>query len=94
MDSKLVSNERKEYLHLQKKRKIIVLCTQILLIIALIAMWEILANKGIIDSFIASKPSRILKTFMNLSQNDLLKHLGVTCIETIIGFLLGSLLKL
>ena len=35
---------------------------------------EILANKGIIDSFITSQPSRMLKTFMNLSQNDLLKQ--------------------
>ena len=45
---------------------------------------------GVIDSFIMSKPSRIVKTFMNLSENGLLKHLGTTCYETIIGFLIGT----
>ena len=39
-----------------------------------------------------SSPSTILKTFLNLAQNDLLNHIRVTCIETIIGFLLGTLL--
>ena len=57
-----------------------------------IALWEILANIGVIDSFIASQPSRIVKTFLNLSGNDLLTHLGVTCFETIIGFELGAVL--
>ena len=36
------------------------------IVIAFIAVWEILARRGIIDSFIASQPSRIVKTFMNL----------------------------
>ena len=31
---------------------------------------KILANKGIIDSFITSQPSRMLKTFMNLSSKS------------------------
>ena len=65
---------------------------QIIIVIGFILLWEILANVGIIDSFIASQPSRIVKTFMNLSQNDLLTHLGVTCFETIVGFGLGALL--
>ena len=29
---------------------------------------------------------------MNLSQNGLLEHLGVTCFETIVGFLSGTIL--
>ena len=45
--------------------------------------------KEIIDSFITSQPSRILETFINLSDNQLLMHLWVTCEETIIGFSLG-----
>ena len=64
----------------------------ILILIAFIILWEVLANKGIIDSFITSQPSRMLKTFMNLSENDLLLHLGVTCYETIVGFLAGTAL--
>lgn len=87
-----ISLERKQYLKKIKRDKLAVIITQISILAFLIAAWEILANIGVIDSFIASQPSRILKTFMNLSQNGLLEHLGVTCMETIIGFLSGTLL--
>lgn len=85
-----ISPERKEYLRKTRKNRIQVLGTQILVLVLLVTIWEILANKGIIDSFIMSQPSRIVKTFMNLSENGLLNHLGTTCYETIIGFLLGT----
>lgn len=92
MDKKAISKDRRVYLRKEKINKIAVLSTQIIIVIGFIAIWEILANVGIIDSFIASQPSRILKTFMNLSQNDLLTHLGVTCFETLIGFASGAIL--
>lgn len=92
MDKKKISKDREKYLRKIKINKIAVLITQISIVIVFIALWEILANIGIIDSFIASQPSRIIKTFCNLSQNNLLEHLGVTCIETIIGFGLGAIL--
>lgn len=85
-----ISTDRKQYLRKVKLRKIEILFTQIFIVVAFIAIWEILARKGIIDSFITSQPSRIVKTFMNLSSNDLLKHLKITCTETLVGFLLGT----
>ena len=92
MNNLNISNERKKYLKKIKKKKILVLLTQILILVGFLALWEILANKGFIDSFITSQPSRILKTFFNLGQNDLLKHLVVTVYETVIGFILGTVL--
>ena len=92
MQKKSKSNERKIYLRKIAITKVSVLLTQIAIVIAFIVLWEVLANKGIIDSFITSQPSRMLKTFMNLSQNDLLEHLGVTVYETIVGFLSGTAL--
>lgn len=92
MDKKAISKDRRVYLRKQKTNKIAILTVQILVVVGFIALWEILANLGIIDSFIASQPSRIVKTFMNLSENDLLTHVGITCFETIIGFGLGALL--
>ena len=89
---KNISNDRKKYLRKMKTNKIAVFMTQIIIVIGFIILWEVLANIGIIDSFITSQPSRILNTFMNLSQNDLLEHLGVTCLETIIGFISGTIL--
>lgn len=85
-----ISEDRKTYLRKIKLRKIEILATQILLVVAFVAIWEILAQTGKIDSFITSQPSRILKTFMNLSSNNLIYHLKITCIETLVGFLLGT----
>lgn len=92
MQKKNKSNERRVYLRKIAITKASVLTTQISLLILFVVLWEVLANRGIIDSFITSQPSRMLKTFMNLSQNGLLKHLGVTCYETIVGFLSGAIL--
>ena len=86
-----ISVDRQKYLRKVKLRKIEILVTQVLLVIAFIAIWEILAQTGKIDSFITSQPSRIVDTFMNLSSNDLLEHLKITCIETFVGFILGTL---
>lgn len=68
MDKKNISQDRQKYLRKIKLNKIAVLSTQIIIVIAFIVLWEVLANIGIIDSFIASQPSRIVKTFMNLSR--------------------------
>ena len=92
MRKKNNSIERKQYLRKKTITKVSIFITQVTLVILFIALWEILANKGIIDSFITSQPSRMLKTFMSLSQNGLLEHLGVTCYETIVGFLSGAIL--
>lgn len=87
-----ISKDRKKYLKKVKLRKIEILTIQIFILVAFIAIWEILAQKGKIDSFITSQPSRILKTIMNLSSNNLLYHLRITCVETLVGFLLGTAL--
>ena len=85
-----ISIDRQKYLRKVKLRKIEIFATQIFVVIAFIAIWEILAQTGKIDSFITSQPSRIVKTFMNLSSNDLLEHLRITCTETLIGFGIGT----
>ena len=90
--NKLISEERKKYLKSIKRKKYLILLTQILILTTFLGIWEWMANKNIIDSFITSQPSRIFDTFMNLSSNDLLKHIGVTVYETIVGFLLGTIL--
>ena len=92
MDKKEISLERKQYLKKIKKKKYLILLTQISILVGFLALWEFLSNKNIIDSFITSQPSRILTTFLNLSSNDLLKHILVTSYETIVGFLLGTVL--
>ena len=92
MNRKGLSLERIHYLKKIKQKKYLVFIVQILILFGFLGIWELCARNGIIDSFITSQPSRILKTFMNLSQNGLLEHLGVTCYETIVGFLSGAIL--
>ena len=56
----------------------------------ILALWELLASLNIIDPFISSSPSRIIKTIKNLFiENNLLYHIGVTLYETILGFLIA-----
>ena len=87
-----ISNERKKYLKSKRRNKTLIFLTQIGILIGFIILWETLANANIIDSFIMSKPSRIIETFSNLASNDLIKHLWVTVYETLVGFLLGTIL--
>ena len=83
MDKKEISKERKNYLKKKNQKKISILLTQIFILVIFLALWEFLANKKIIDSFITSQPSRILNTFINLNSNNLLEHIGVTVYETV-----------
>ena len=92
MQKKNNSLERKQYLRKNKITKVSIIITQITIVILFIVLWEVLANKGIIDSFITSSPSRIFTTFANFVSNNLLMHTKVTCYETIVGFLSGTLL--
>ena len=93
MDHKLeISAERNLYLKKKKKKKRLILLCQIGILILFLAQWEITARLGLVDSFILSQPSRILQTFVNMTQYDLPMHIGVTVFETLVGFLLGVVL--
>lgn len=87
-----ISIERKMYLKNKKKRKYQILFTQLFILIAFVFLWEILGNLEIINPFITSQPSRILKTLLNFSSNNLLLHISITCYETLVGFTLGTFL--
>ena len=89
----LVSPERLIYLQKKRKREFWIHFTQITFLLLFLILWEILANLGILDSFITSQPSRILKTIFNYRENQLFYHIGITCIETLLGFSLGTLLR-
>ncbi len=85
-----LSTKRKEYLKKVRHEKIKIKVTQILILVIFIALWEILANAKVIDSFITSKPSKIVATFISMLGDGLMHHIFVTCEETIIGFVIGA----
>ncbi len=90
-----MSSEQKKYLKNLKQKKILVFLTQFLIISVFLVVWELLARFNIINSFIFSSPSSILKTFIDLVESGgLLTHIFTTLTETIIAFILGIVLGL
>ena len=87
-----LSPERQLYLKDVKKRKRLIIMTQVLILSLAIAVWEIATLTGSVDAFIVSSPSRVWRTILNFRQNQLLFHIGTTFLETMIGFILGATL--
>lgn len=83
---------REQYLFDKKKDKLIILAIQIAVLVLFFSLWELLARTGAIDSFITSCPSRMLKTLKLLARQDLFKHMGITLLECVCGFVLATLL--
>ena len=81
------------YLKRIKKEKILVLIFQILIFITIIILWEVLSKTNKINTFLTSSPSLILKTIINLyKSNNLFNHIGITLYETLISFMLSTLI--
>ncbi|MGL5312008.1 MAG: ABC transporter permease [Peptostreptococcaceae bacterium] len=82
-----------EYLKNIKKDKRKILAYQILLFVGFLIIWELLANFGVIKTFLFSKPSDIFNLFLQYIQNgELLKHVGISVYETLLGLGIGTVL--
>lgn len=80
-----------EYLKSKKRYSLLVKIVQFLLLVIVISIWQILANKEIINTFITSSPKMILDTIVNLiKSNSLFHHIWITIYETLISFILGT----
>lgn len=87
------SEEYKKYLKKIKRDNILVLLTQISLITIFFVIWQILADKNIINTFLVSSPNRVFDTIVGLiEQNNFWNHIWTTLYEIIISFLLGNLI--
>ncbi|WP_410768999.1 ABC transporter permease [Fontibacillus sp. BL9] len=71
----------------------LVLSTQLLLLIALIGLWELAGRLKWVDVLIFSYPSKVGRQILKDALNgELWPHLAMTVGETAVGFLLGTLL--
>lgn len=83
------------YLKKQKLEKIVIMLSQTLIIMLFFGLWELLSKYHIINSFIFSSPSMIIKTIINLLINGhLIAHIFVTLKEILIAFSLGIAISL
>lgn len=90
-----MSKEQKDFLKNRKKRKNLILTTQIIIFILFILLWQFLSDKNIVNSFITSSPKKIILTIINLiKNNNLFIHIITTLNETIIAFIITTFLSL
>ncbi len=89
-----MSKEQALYLKKRKRKKIVILLSQISLLIAFIFSWEYASSHELINSFIFSSPSEIIKTLITLyKENNLFIHIYVTSLEVIVSFLLSVIIS-
>jgi NitT/TauT family transport system permease protein len=87
------SPRRLIYLAQQKRRKRAIRLFQIALLAGLFILWELSAALEWNDAFLISSPSRMAETFAALWRSgDLWKHIGTSCLETVVGFTAGTIL--
>jgi len=86
------SKEYQRYLNKKNTKKILILSSQLGILIFFVALWEILAKLKIIDTFILSCPSKIIKAIVDLKNNGtLFYHIKTTLNEALLGFLIATI---
>lgn len=84
------SEGQKLYLKKLRNKKIFIVLMQIVILGSIILLWQILTDKGILNSFIYSSPLRVLKTVKSLAlSGELFSHILTTLYEILIAFVLG-----
>ena len=87
----------KEHILFLKKEKIknyIIRFFQIIIIVLFLLIWQFLADKEIINTFITSSPKEVINTLLKLKDNGLFEHIFITVYETIFSFSLGTIIGL
>jgi NitT/TauT family transport system permease protein len=88
-----MSKEHEDYIKKIKRDRVKVAIFRIAILVVFIALWEVAARLKWIDPFLTSSPTRIINSFLSfVKEGTLLKHILVTCYETVLGFMLGTLL--
>ena len=89
MEVNEMSVKQQEFLKGRQKHRIIVSVFRVLILLLFFILWEISSATGLIDSFIFSSPSKIVRCFWNMvCDRSIFLHVGVTVYETIVSFLL------
>lgn len=86
------SHEQKLYVEHHKKHQQLIYFARVALLVGFLLLWEFSANAKLIDSFIFSCPSQIIRCFLEMVENkSIFLHIGVTLYETLLSFFLVTL---
>lgn len=95
MSRKNMPESHDDYLRRVKRKNRRILITQIGLFLLFLILWEMAARLKWIDTFLTSSPSAILKlTIEYMFRGRLFHHISVSVMETLAGFLGGTVLGL
>ena len=82
------SQAQRDYLNRQLRHQRKIRAARFMLIILFLALWELSASFGWLDSFIFSSPSRIILCLIQMpGDGSLFLHTGITLLETLVSFL-------
>ncbi len=87
------NSEYKNYLKKIRFNSIKIIISQLLILFSFIIIWQVLSDKGIINSFLCSSPKKVIQTIISLyKSNNLIIHILATLKEILISFTSGSLI--
>lgn len=84
-----VSAAQKKYINSYISNMQKIKAYQIALLLLFLGLWELLTFLKVIDPFIFSSPSRVIRCFIQMAvDGSIFHHIGITLAETFISFLL------
>lgn len=90
-----ISPQQKRFLLAHHKHHHFVSLTRLLLLFLFLGIWELSARVGWIDTFFFSSPSGIVQyLYQMFLDHSIFHHIGITLFETILSFLLVTVLSL
>jgi NitT/TauT family transport system permease protein len=88
-----VSERHALFLRALRRRQILVVAIQLLILVGFVALWQIAVSLRVVDPFIVSQPTAIMQKVVELTNDGTLGyHIAVTVGETLVGFALGTVL--
>ncbi|BFT71585.1 ABC transporter permease [Paenibacillus sp. P36] len=91
-EDSLTKKVHERFAQAKKKETKQVRLVQLIILLVFFALWEVAARLKWIDVLLFSYPTKVFKLLWDkLLDGSLLPHVGVTVVETIIGFVLGTL---
>ncbi|MBQ6324397.1 MAG: ABC transporter permease [Bacilli bacterium] len=89
----IFSEEHKDYLNAIRREKRIILFWRVILIFIFLLLWEFGAQYEIINTFLFSSPTRIVKTIILLfKREELINNISITIAEVLISFIFATVI--
>lgn len=85
------SLQYREWLRRERRGRLAVRATQLIILLVILVLWEVLARTQIINPFLTSYPSALWPTFLEMlkttpQQASILTHTWATVLATVVGF--------